>query len=498
MDATIGSVRSPLLIGRDDMLELVDRRLDDVDVGRGQFLLIAGIAGIGKTRLLWSIGQKARERGFVDLWGMLAPQDKDNPGGSIRDFARTMAYTPSLAPIGAKVLHLLETAPEMNLTGRRRLALDIVEAILAAPDDPTLYVFEDIQWADDLSLDIISELARRSRDRHILLAAAYRSDEAGPGSSLRDWRSRLVTQRIAEELRLGPLSEEQTALVTTLILDTGMPAPKDVVRAVYARTDGIPLYIEELIGAVGADARANGRAVRDAIVPDTIEDAVLRRLAFCSEGAQDVARAGAVIGRCFTVDVLAGVMARPEEELDAPLQELKDQFLLTDEFDSGYYDFPHQLLREAIYRSVKIGDKRRYHGRAGTFGARLIGQSEIHASAHFERAGMRREAHQSALVGAREVADLPASRSLRPVSPRRQQHARGSRTARAGGDPERLCRRSACDRRPEAGAQAATLAAEAFVRPGTRSRRWGRSAMCRTCGDGRVDRSTNDSPTCGP
>ena len=172
------------------------------------------------------------------------------------------------------------------------------------------------------------------------MAAAYRSDEAGPGSSLRDWRSRLVTQRVAEELRLGPLSEEQTALVTTLILDTGIPAPKDVVRAVYARTDGIPLYIEELIGAVGADARANGRAVRDAIVPDTIEDAVLRRLGYCSREAQEVARAGAVIGRCFTADVLAGVMGRPQEDLDGPLQELKDQFLLTDEVDSGVLRLP--------------------------------------------------------------------------------------------------------------------------------------------------------------
>ena len=67
---------------------------------------------------------------------MLAPQDKDIPGGSIRDFARTMAYAPSLAPIGKTVLHLLETAPNVNLSGRRRLALDIVDAILAAPTIP--------------------------------------------------------------------------------------------------------------------------------------------------------------------------------------------------------------------------------------------------------------------------------------------------------------------------------------------------------------------------
>ena len=380
--------------------------------------------GIGKSRLLRAIGHKASERGFLDSWGFLAPQDRELPGGAILDQARTMRLTPALADAGKEILRLVESAPTASLTGRRRLALDIVDAFLGVPDEPTFLCFEDVQWADDLSLDVIAELARRSRDRHLLLAAAYRTEEAGPGSSLRDWRSRLVTQRIAEELRLGPLSRDETALVATLILDSGLPAPKDVAAAIHARTDGVPLYIEELLGAVGAEARSSGRAIRDAIVPDTIEDAVLRRLAYCTPEAQAAAQAGAVIGRCFTADVLAGVMDLPQDALDAPLQELIDQFLITPPFDEGYYDFPHQLLREAIYRSVKVGDRRRYHGRAGTFGARLIGQSEIHASAHYERAGMRREAHESSAGrGAGGGADVPAPRGLRPLSPGRREPA---------------------------------------------------------------------------
>lgn len=244
----------------------------------------------------------------------------------------------------------------------------------------------------------------------MLVAATYRTEETGSGSSLREWRARLVTQRIAEELRLGPLSRDETALVATLILDSGLPAPKDVAAVVYTRTDGVPLYIEELLGAVGPEARSSGKAIRDAIVPDTIEDAVLRRLSRCSPEAQAAAEAGAVIGRCFTAEVLAGVMDLPQDALDGPLQELVDQFLVTPPFDEIYFDFPHQLLREAIYRSVKVGDRRRYHGRAGRFGARLEGQSEIHASAHFERAGMAREAYEAALVGAREAGRMSLHR----------------------------------------------------------------------------------------
>ncbi len=144
-----------------------------------------------------------------------------------------------------------------------------------------------------------------------MLAGGYRSDEAPPGTSLRDWRSRLLTQRIAEEVRLSPLSPSDTALVTTLLLDTGLPAPREVASAVYERTDGFPLHIEELLGALSAEARANGLAVREATVPDTIEDAVLARLSHRSVDAQAVARAGAVVGRCFSSEVLAGIMELP-------------------------------------------------------------------------------------------------------------------------------------------------------------------------------------------
>ena len=410
MDATVGSVRSPLLIGRDALLELVDRRLDEVDVGRGQFLLVAGSAGIGKSRFLSSIVHKARERGFDDTWSHLQPLDQDVPGGSIRDFARTAMSRPWSAEMGRDVLAMLETPRRTNVSGRRQFALDVVDRILEVPDRPVVYVFEDIQWADDLSLDVIGLLARRTRERRTLMLAGYRNDQLQPGSSLRDWRSRLVTQRLAEELRLGPLSEPETALVTTLILDTGLPAPRDVAHAVYARTDGVPLYIEELLGAIGADARANSRAVRDAVVPDTIEDAVISRLRHRTPEAQAAARAGAVIGRCFTADVLADTMDVPVASLDAPLQELCDQFLLLPPGDDGYFDFPHQLLRDAVYRSVKVGDRRRYHARAGRFGARLIGQSGIHASAHYERAGMHEEAHVAALAGAREAAAVSLHR----------------------------------------------------------------------------------------
>jgi DNA-binding CsgD family transcriptional regulator len=232
------------------------------------------------------------------------------------------------------------------------------------------------------------------------------------GSVHREWRARLLNGRLAEEGRLSPLTYEQTALVTTLILGTGLPAPREVVSAVYRRTDGIPLHIEELLGALGENARLDGRAIRDVEVPETIEDAILARASRLSDDAREVARAGAVIGRCFIPEVLAGVLDRQVSDLDASLAELvAHSFLYPFEFtDRGYYDFRHQLLRDALYASVPAAELRRLHARAGEFGAELSGASEIHASVHFERAGLRAQAFRAALAGARAAGQVSSRR----------------------------------------------------------------------------------------
>ena len=418
MDRPPRPVRCPLLIGRDELLDLTDRRLDDVVAGHGQFLLLAGQAGIGKTRFLGAIRRKAEARGFAAVEGAVAPQDHDVPAASILDLARSMVRMPAFEALGTALLDLDKAVLAAEHAQRRRLVMETVELILARLPGPTLLSFEDLQWTDDVSLEIIAELARQSRDRALLLTGDYRTEDVPRGTSLRQWRARLITQRIAEEVRLDPLDAAETALVTTLILDTGLPAPRDVAAAVYERTDGIPLHIEELLGALSAEARADGTAIREAGVPETIEDAIIARLATLSPEAQATARAGAVIGRCFVPDVLAGIMDVPPSAIEAPLQELVDQFVLDPPGLRGLYDFRHQLLRDALYRTIPGSERRRYHARAGEFGARLEGASEIHASVHYERA----------------------------LSTCRRQHARRHRPSRACRDPRGLRRPGQFDR----------------------------------------------------
>ncbi len=401
----------PLLVGRDDLLDLADRRLADALEGRGHFLLLAGEAGIGKTRFLGAVERKASARGFGIAEGAVAPQDRIVPGALILDLARTMLRIPAFAQLGHDLLSLPHAADGSELRSRRLLVFDMVDRITESLDAPAMLAFEDLQWADDLSLEIVAELARRIRDRPVLLVGAYRTDELPTGTILREWRARLLTQRMAEEARLGPLTFDQTALMTTLILSTGLPAPRDVVAAVHERTDGIPLHIEELLGALGDGARSDGHAIREATVPATIEDAVLARVDQLSPEARAVAQAGAVIGRCFVPEVLAGIMDLPPDALDAPLRELVDQAFLDPPGPlRGVFDYRHQLLRDVLYRSIPQGALRRLHARAGEFGAELEGASEIHASIHYERAGLRAQAFRAALSGARASARLSSHR----------------------------------------------------------------------------------------
>jgi DNA-binding CsgD family transcriptional regulator/tetratricopeptide (TPR) repeat protein len=402
----VGPLLCPILVGRDDLLELADRRIGEAAAGRGQLLLLAGEAGIGKTRLLDAVRRKSRATGFIDANGSLAPQDRDVPSALILDFARSARHRPEFGSLGDDLLAMRADRDADALGSRRLYVLDVVDRIAAAVERPVLLDFEDLQWADEISLEILGELARRARDLPLLLVGAYRTEELPPGSFFREWRARLLGQRLAEEARLTPLTHDQTALMTTLILDTGLPAPRDVVAAVHQRTDGIPLHIEELLGALGEDARTDGLSIREAQVPETIEDAVLARIAQLSPEAREVARAGAVIGRCFVPEVLAGIMDRPVGDLDAPLRELSDRAYLLSPGNGGLLDFRHQLLRDVLYRTVPPVELRRLHARAGEFGAALEGHSEIHASVHFERAGMRGQAFRTALAGARAASRM--------------------------------------------------------------------------------------------
>ena len=406
----VGSVLCPVIVGRDDLLELVDHLIDEAARGRGHALFLSGQAGLGKTRLIRATARKAVAAGLRVEGGGVAPQDREVPLASIREMANSMRENPDFGTLGPDLLAMDGVHDGDALGSRRLLVRGAADRILDAIDRPTFLIFDDLHWTDELSLEVIGELVRHGGDRPLFLLGGYRADEFPPDSIHREWRARLLSQRDAEEFRLQPLTLEQTAVATTLILGGELPAPRDVVEAVHERTNGIPLHIEELLGALDDDARTDGRQIRDAHVPDTIGDAVLARLSRLSDEARLVARAGAVLGRCFSPDVIAGMVDRPLPELESTIDELVDASFLHpfNYIDQGYYDFRHQLLRDAVYGSLPPSQLRRFHAQAAEFGMALEGANVIHASRHYERAGLRSQAFRAAMTGAGNASRISA------------------------------------------------------------------------------------------
>ena len=406
----VGSVLCPVIVGRDDLLKLIDELIAEAVQGFGHSLFLSGPAGLGKSRLIRTAGRKAEAAGVRVDGGSVAPHDRDVPLASIREMANGMRENPAFGSLGRDLLAMDGSHPGDALGSRRLLVRATADRILDAIDRPTMLVFDDLHWTDEMSLEVIGELARHTSERPLLLIAGYRIDDFPADSLHREWRARMLSQRHAREARLEPLTLEQTAVATTLILGGQLPAPRDVVEAVHERTNGIPLHIEELLGALDDEARTDGRRIRDAKVPDTIGDAVLTRLGGLSDDARDVARAAAVVGRCFSPDVLAGMVDRPLAELEPAIDELVGASILYpfDYIDQGYYDFRHQMLRDAVYGTLSPAQLRRFHAQAAEFGMSLEGASIIHASRHYERAGLRSQAFRAAITGAAEASRISA------------------------------------------------------------------------------------------
>ncbi len=266
---------SPVLVGRDELLTVAGRRLKETADGRGRLLLVAGEAGIGKTRLLASISRRAERAGFTILRASAFPGDAVAAEGLLLDLAGDLRRAPDLALQAAgsamsRRLRDVATGDADPHRHHRLLVQDLADAVADLDDRrQLLIVLEDMHWADQLSLDVISRLAPRLATRATLVVGAYRNDELSPTTPMRLWRGRLLGQRLADELPLARLSLAETGVLSNALL--GATVPTRVVAAIHDRSDGIPLHVEELIAAAGdvTAVREGDGGLSELRVPDT-------------------------------------------------------------------------------------------------------------------------------------------------------------------------------------------------------------------------------------
>ncbi len=450
----VGPLVCPVLVGRDDLLALAGRRLEAATGGQGHVLFLAGEAGIGKTRLLGSIERRAEGMGIRVARGGTYPGDLEVPGAVFLELARAMQRTAALEDAGARIADRLAALDRVREGGdahrrRRLLTLDIADDLAtAASGGPTLLALEDLHQADDLTLEVIATIARRAAELPLVIVGTYRSDELYPRVPMREWRSRLLGQRQAEEARLRRLTEDETATMVSLILAEGHPAARDIVAAIHDRTDGIPLHVEELIALIGASGTPVDRlpepgpaGVPGVGVPDTLESAILGRVGLRSDQARTVARIGSVIGRSFEFSLLADVVGDDPDALATPLAELADHFLLAAAPASGRYGFRHALICDAIYGRIPDAERQRLHARVASVAAARGDFSDAFLSSQYERAGQRTEAFETALRASRAAAAISAHReafdlclrAMRNVPPELEPGAMGDLQEEYGG-----------------------------------------------------------------
>ncbi|GAA0588173.1 hypothetical protein GCM10010172_86560 [Paractinoplanes ferrugineus] len=400
------ALSSPILVGRDDLVALAARRLGLAARGSGELLFLAGEAGIGKTRLLAEIVRRAA--GFTVVGAGASPGDSEVAGAVLADLGAELLRNPVTLAAGAGVSRRLREFADGDAARQRRLLVaDLAELIAAAVTGPTLITAEDLHWADDLTLDVLARLGRRAATLPLLVVGTYRSDELYPRVPMRSWRTRLLTQRHAEEVRLTRLSRADTAAMAAAIAGSALPGA--VTGDVFARSDGIPLHVEEFL------------ASRES-VPDTLADAVLARAFALSEPARELAGVASVLGRSFDLDLLTAITGDGPAAVDDGLRELSDRFFVQAHADRSTFDFRHALIRDALYADLAPHRRRELHARAAA-AAVEAGFPAAFVSDQYERAALREPAFANAMEAARSAAEMSAHREAAELYRRAQRTA---------------------------------------------------------------------------
>jgi class 3 adenylate cyclase/predicted ATPase len=451
------------LVGREEECELLRRRWFKATDGEGQVVLLAGEAGIGKSRLTTAFVELLAGERHIRLRYFCSPQHTDSAlypiigqveraAGLVRDDAlqvkldkldgllKQTSTSAQHAALFADMLSLPNDGryPAVELTPQQRRQRTLEALLLQlgalARSCPVLMVFEDAHWADPTSLELLGRAVDRIRTRSVLLIVTFRP-EFEPG-----W----IGQPHVTSLNLTRLAPREVGAMIDYILGNN-PLPANIRQDIIERTDGIPLFVEEMTKAV-LEAESEGEARRVAAlvpspalaVPATLHASLMARLDRLGP-AKELAQIGATIGREFSHSLLAAVVRKPETELQTALDRLIGAGLLLRQGSAPYatYFFKHVLVRDAAYSTLLREPRRALHVRiAETLESQFAEISETQpellarhcteagqiekAAALWGKAGLR-SAQRSALVEAAEqlrraldqIATLTATPALR-------------------------------------------------------------------------------------
>jgi class 3 adenylate cyclase/tetratricopeptide (TPR) repeat protein len=368
------------LVGREEELELLARRWTRAKSSEGQVVLLSGEPGIGKSRLTAALLERLASEPHTRLRYFCSPQHTDSAlYPIISQMARAAGYAhddtqqakldkldavlarsfiPRLdAALFAEMLSLPNdgrySKVELTPLQRRQRTLQALTAQLEklASQHPTLMIFEDVHWIDPTSLEALNRTIDGIKTLPVLLIVTFRPEFNAPWTGQSHVTS-LVLNRLVEH--------EAAAIIVRVAGDTELPT--DVVTEIVGRTDGIPLFVEEMTKAV-LEAKSEGPAPALA-VPASLHGSLMARLDRLGS-AKEVAQIGAAIGREFSDALLTALVRKPEVELGSALESLVAAGLLLRQGVPPHstYLFKHALVQDAAYGTLLREPRRALHAR---------------------------------------------------------------------------------------------------------------------------------------
>ena len=356
-------------VGRDDELDLLLRRWRDAKSGRGNAVLIAGEPGIGKSRLVAALDERLRGQPHVRLRYFCLSHRRDTPlapfiaqvehaAGFSRGDSAAQKWTklraalmPGTPPEDAALIADLMALPRdesmpppLDLSAQRRkeaafAALSRQFAMLAQTR-PVLVLAEDVHWSDPTSRELLDLLFDLIQRLPVLLVLTYRPEFDAP------WARRAGVS----VLTLNRLPPKETAAIASRLAATAIPAA--LIERLVSRSDGVPLFIEELTRAV-LEAGPRTDPLSMDRVPDSLQASLLSRLDRLP-AAKAVAQIGSVIGRTFPYELAATIADVPGGTFDEGLEQLLEAGLAfrRGEAAETSYQFKHALVQDTAYQSM--------------------------------------------------------------------------------------------------------------------------------------------------
>jgi tetratricopeptide (TPR) repeat protein len=362
MAHVIGRVSSPTFVGRREELSALADAVSEAAAGSESVVLISGEPGIGKSRLISEFAVRAHASGAAVLVGECPPLgDGELPYAPIITVLRVLERTVQRAEPGhseadALLSELTEEVGDISPSvlgdgSQARLFERLLAALLvSSATTPVVLVVEDLQWADRSTRDFLTFVVRAARPERFAMVGTYRSDEVhGRRHPVRPFVHELARSGQATRLELSPFTRKE--LRDQIAAITGETPDPILVDRLLARSEGNPLFAEELL----ASARAN------AGLPESLKDALLWRLESVPPDARHILGIAAVVGRTVDDALLAAVAGLANGELTAALRAAVDGNILTHDPESTGYSFRHALLREAIYGDLLPGQRRALH-----------------------------------------------------------------------------------------------------------------------------------------